>query len=481
MSSPAATVLCVDLDGTLIRTDSLYENLIVLLRRNPLYAFSGIAWLLRGKAFFKQQVSIRAKVRAATLPYEEELLDFLREEHARGRKIALATASDRSVADDVASMLGIFANVFASNGSVNLGGRRKAEALVAAYGEKGFSYIGNEEKDAAVWAHADETMIVSASDNFVARQQKRFNVTRTFKTDAVTVTTLLRALRVHQWVKNLLLFVPLITAQLAMAKGNVTPLLVVDCALGFLAFSLCASSVYLLNDLFDLEADRAHPHKRLRPFASGTLSLSFGFWATPLLLLAALALGAILGTPFLMVLVGYLVLTSAYSWHFKQVALLDILMLASLYSLRIFAGGTVAGIVVSPWLLAFSLFIFFSLAAAKRLAELFELRKSMPQQKVKGRGYVPADLEQIAVFGTASGYLSALIIALYANDPQIAKMYHTPEILWLLSPLILYWISRVFLIAHRGELHEDPVVFALHDRASYVVAAIAALILLLAI
>jgi 4-hydroxybenzoate polyprenyltransferase len=282
---------------------------------------------------------------------------------------------------------------------------------------------------------------------------------------------LVRTLRVHQWVKNLLVVVPLVMAHRWNDFDQV-----VKAALAFLAFSLCASAVYILNDLADLESDRRHPTKQRRPLASGALNVSVAIGLVPLLLLSAAALTFLTSTGFALLLALYFGLTSAYSFALKRIAILDIVVLASLYTLRVLAGGRAVDVPVSPWLLGFSMFLFFSLACMKRFSEFLALRKRN-EELVAGRGYRASDLEQIASFGVASGYLSVLVIALYVNSAEVTRLYREPQALWMICPLLLYWISRTWLIAHRGEMHEDPIVFAYQDRASYIVGLLCAAIL----
>ena len=284
----------------------------------------------------------------------------------------------------------------------------------------------------------------------------------------------LRAMRVHQWVKNLLIFVPVLMAFQVTSEG-----VVVRALQAFISFSLMASGTYLFNDLMDIESDRSHPTKKNRPFASGALPLSVGYGMTPLLVLAGLGLGAMLSLRFLLVLIGYTVITLGYSLRFKKIVLIDVLLLAGLYTWRMFAGSIATGISLSAWLLAFSMFIFFSLALLKRTSELMEM-KAQGRLGASGRGYHVDDLGQLMIFGSISGYIAVLVLALYINGENVRALYHRPEALWLICPLFLYWISRVWLIGHRGQMHSDPIVFAIRDRASYAVGALVLLILWIA-
>jgi 4-hydroxybenzoate polyprenyltransferase len=292
-------------------------------------------------------------------------------------------------------------------------------------------------------------------------------------TPSFTLAAVLRALRVEQWVKNLLVFMPLL-----MAPEIVELSLYDEALFAFLSFSLCASAVYVLNDLVDLEADRRHARKRLRPFASGELSPRFGWVAGTACLVAGLSIATTLPAIFAAVLFVYLVVTTLYSFWLKHVPLVDVLVLALLYTGRVIAGGAATYVLPSPWILGFSLFFFLSLAFVKRYAELHAIGRHEPALKV--RGYFASDLDLITINGTVSGYMSVLVAALYINGDHAIGIYQYPVLLWLICPLLLYWISRMWMLAHRGELHEDPVLFALRDRASWIVFALIAVVLLIA-
>jgi 4-hydroxybenzoate polyprenyltransferase/phosphoserine phosphatase len=472
MSSPAvielraAVPLCVDLDGTLIKTDLLWESFVRLLRRNPLFLFVVPLWLFKGRANLKHQIATRADLDAASLPYHQIFLDFLRAEKQQGRTLILVTACDYRLAKGVAEHLGLFAEVMASDGQLNLRGTHKAAKLAERFGERGFDYAGNSSTDLPVWQQAREAIVVNAHPNLATRAGNCARVSRVFESSGSCLRPLLRVLRPHQWVKNLILFVPLLTSH----KLEQFPLLF-DGILAFIAFSLCASAVYVLNDLLDLDADRHHPTKKFRPFASGDLPLPIGLLLFPILMAVSAGISRALPPSFAGVLAVYLVLTTSYSWRLKRVALLDVFFLAGLYTIRLVAGHEATGVVYSFWLLAFSMFIFLSLALVKRCVELSGVRQQKGSH-VRGRGYGPEDLELVATLGTVSGYLAVLVLALYVNSPEVRVLYRYPTALLLVCPLLLYWISRVWLLAHRGQMHDDPIVFALKDRVSYIVGAL---------
>lgn len=450
--------LCVDLDGTLVRTDLLAESALALLRRNPLYLVAFAFWLLRGKAHLKREIARRVTLSVADLPWETRLLDWLRAQP--DRRLVLCTASDRSLAEAVAAEVGLFDEVVASDGVRNLAGARKAQALIERYGERGFDYAGNERRDLAVWRHARHAVVVNGPAGLAEAAAAACTVEQVFARAPRGLRAWARALRLHQWLKNLLVFLPLLTAHRVFEPGAGG-----RAALAFLAFGLCASGVYLLNDLLDLEADRRHPRKRLRPFAAGTLPALSGLLLMPLLTLAAFALAIWLAPLFAFALFAYWLLTLAYSFALKRVPMLDVIVLAALYTLRIVAGTLAIGSALSFWLLAFSMFLFLSLAMLKRYTEL---RGLLAAGGAGTRGYSVDDLPLIQSLGGASGYLSVLVLALYINSTASEALYRHVPVLWLVCPLLLYWISRAWVVAHRDAMHDDPVVFAVTDRTSLI-------------
>lgn len=473
--SEATTPIVVDLDGTLVRTDLLVESVLALLHLSILYLWRLPVWLLRGKACLKYEVARRVDLDATTLPYNERLLEYLRAARARGRPLVLATAANRGIAERVAEHLGIFNEVLASDDAVNLAGSRKLDALRRRFGDRGFDYVANGRVDLVIWRHARRAILVNADRHVNAQATLTCEVEQVFPRERFSPGTYLQALRVHQWLKNALLFVPLIAAHRFTAIDALLSL-----GTGFVAFSLCASSVYLLNDLFDLQDDRRHPRKRNRPLACGALPLGHAVVLIPLLLLVAVLAALTLPAVFMAALAGYYALTLAYSLGLKRLAIIDVLVLAALYTSRIIAGGAAAGIELSFWLLAFSLFLFLSLALAKRCAELVVMREKGRTGAV-GRGYLTDDLHLLFSLGGASGYVAVLVLALYINSPQIDLVYTRPGLIWLLCPMLLYWISRIWLETFRGNMHDDPVVFAARDSVSRVILVIGAFILWLAI
>ena len=472
-SFPSDRALCIDLDGTLLRTDLLHESILALLSRNFLYLFLLPFWLLKGKAGFKREIARRVTITSETLPYDERVLDLLRTTMQRPR--VLCTASDALLAEPIARHLGLFEDVLASDGRINLGGRAKASALVERYGERGFDYAGNAPVDLKVWAHAAGAIVVNARPLLARAAGTMTEVHGQLPRTVPGIRVWGKALRLHQWLKNLLVLVPLLAAHRFL-----DPAAVGQSVGAFLTFGLCASGTYLLNDLLDLAPDRLHPRKRKRPFAVGTLPIRHGLLAVPLLVLAGFALALFIGPLFALTLLTYCAMTLGYSFKLKRIVMIDVVMLAALYTIRIVAGAVAIDQPLSFWLLAFSMFIFLSLALLKRYTELDSARSS-GKEKAAGRGYGTADLPLLQSLGAAAGYISVMVLALYINSPESLKLYTRPQVLWLLCPLLLYWISRAWVIAHRGHMHDDPVVFAATDRGSqiivllFVVVALAAL------
>ncbi|MEY2169649.1 UbiA family prenyltransferase [Rhodanobacter sp. 1-6] len=466
--------LCVDLDGTLIRSDLLVESALALLARKPLLLFAMPIWLLRGKARLKREIARRVELDATTLPYNDDVIAWVRAEQ-QNRPVVLCTASDAALAGRVAAHVGGFESTMSSDGARNLSGANKARALVEKYGERGFDYAGNAAVDLHVWKYARSAIVVEASPRLSLAASRVTRVERTFAAPKATLRQWVKALRVHQWIKNVLVFLPLLAAHRMLDVDAVASTL-----LAFLCFNLCASSVYLTNDLLDLAADRQHPRKRHRPFAAGTLPLTAGPIAAIALLVGSFALAWLVSPAFIAVLLGYYLLTSAYSLKFKRIMMLDVVVLSLLYTTRILAGAAALDTPPSFWLLAFSMFIFLSLAMVKRYTELLAAQKG-GKVKASGRGYDVEDIPLIQSLGGSSGYLAVLVLALYINSTASESLYRHPQYLWLLCPLLLYWISRTWAIAHRGIMHDDPVVFAVKDNVSRVLLGLAAVIALLAI
>jgi 4-hydroxybenzoate polyprenyltransferase len=464
ISPPAAIQterpLCVDLDGTLVKSDTFVDSLMVLARRQPLVFLQTPLWALKGKASFKARVASMVTLDAEHLPYNQPLLSYLHEEHARGRKLYLATGADRALASHIAGKLGIFEEVLASDGVVNLTGRNKLAQLKDRFGAAGFDYIGNAMPDLPLLEGAGDAMLANPNLRLrSALRSHRIQPSRTFLDRPSGIRTLAKAMRVHQWAKNVLIFLPMLLAH----TFQLAPALISLAA--FFCFCTIASATYIFNDVLDLEADRAHLSKRKRAFAAGNLSISSGLAVSCLLAAMSLAVAAWLPARFMAFLFLYLLTTLAYSLWLKRIVLVDVIVLSGLYTVRMVAGSEATHVQISPWLAAFSIFFFLSLAMVKRFSELKSLqeRGAKPTQS---RGYLLSDLEQVRSFGTASAYASIVIFTLYINGHDVVALYRHPSRMWLNTPLMILWMSRVWLLASRGDLHEDPVVFALTDKMS---------------
>lgn len=457
MTVGGEVAVCVDMDGTLVLSDLGVESVFALLRRNPLYLLLLPWWLRRGLAAFKREIARRVELDVTRLPYDARVLAWLRGQDARPR--LLCTASDARLAEAVARHLGGFDAVLASDGRVNLAGARKAAALVARCGERGFDYAGNARADLKVWAHARNAIVVNAPAPVLRAAQAQGRVARVFAREHAPWRECWRALRPHQWAKNLLVFVAPLAAH-RLDAGTVAHALV-----AFAAFCLCASAAYVLNDLLDLEADRQHPRKRERVFAAGRLSPLAGLWLVPLLLLAALAWASLLGQGFVLVLLGYGLTTLMYSLWFKRLPALDVVVLALLYTLRIVAGGVAIPVEVSGWLLAFALCLFLGLALLKREIE-FARVPAAGDSRLGGRGYRHRQRALLRGCGIAAGSAAVVVLALYVDSTKSAALYTHPDRLWGLVALLALWLARLWQLATRGRMHDDPLVYALRDRGS---------------
>ncbi len=482
-------VLCVDLDGTLVKSDTLYDSALAVARHQPATLLKFPGWLLQGKAALKRHIASTIQLDVAHLPYNRELLQYLEEQSSTGRPIYLATAADADTANRIAAHLGLFTGVLASNGQLNLAGKNKLAAFHSQFGDN-FSYIGNASPDLPLLEHCKEPMVANPTPGLRAGLRKaRITPIRSFDERVSPFKAWFKAIRIHQWAKNVLIFLPLLLAH------TFAPGLIAGSVLAFFSFCLGASATYIVNDLLDLEVDRQHPRKRRRPFASGDLSALSGVIVVALFLLASVALALLVPAVvarlspqytlvkplhFLLWLGIYLVTTLAYSLRLKRMVLVDVIVLSGLYTIRIVAGTAATGIPPSTWLGGFSIFFFLSLAFVKRFAELENLRER-GGASAGGRGYHISDLEQLRTFGTASGYASVVVFTLYISNLDAAQLYEHTKRLWLLVPVLLLWLSRLWLVASRGQLNEDPVVYAITDRRSLLLGAVVVAIVLSAL
>ena len=486
--------LCVDLDGTLVRSDTLVDSALALARHSPLGLLKLPGWLRGGKAALKRHLTAAVELDVVHLPYNQELLEYLEEQHAAGRALYLATAADRALAERVAAHVGLFSGVLASDGEHNLAGKNK----LAAFQERfpgGFCYIGNASADlpllGACVAQGTEVLVANPTRKLSAGlRAAKITPTRSFLERTPPLRAWLKAIRLHQWAKNILIFLPLLLAHVRSIG------LIAGALVAFLSFGLCASATYIINDLLDVEADRLHPRKRRRPFAAGDLSPIHGVAVVVVFFLSAVALAVavprVVSTlspqsalpgpySFLGWLLFYTVTTLAYSLRLKRALLIDVIVLSGLYTIRILAGSAATGVEVSTWLAGFSIFFFLSLAFVKRFAELENL-KGRGGVSSKGRGYHIEDIEQLRSFGSSSAYASVVVFTLYISNLSNAhELYRHSTRLWLLVPVLLLWLSRLWMLASRGQLDEDPVVYAITDKRSLALGAIVVLIALSAL
>jgi 4-hydroxybenzoate polyprenyltransferase len=473
MSEEKHIPLCVDLDGTLVKLDTLHQALFLLLRRDFTALFRIPGWILKGKAHLKEEVMQRVTLDATALPYNRMFLNWLKEQHAAGRKLILATASNYRTANAVADHLGIFDDILASNAETNLRRGRKLSAIQERFDR--FGYAGNDAHDIPIWKEADEVILV----NPTAPAKAAFAATadHTFVERRPLLLMFIKAMRCRQWLKNILIFTPMFLAHRFMETAVLT-----DAVLAFFAFSFAASSIYVLNDLFDLSADQHHPRKCKRPFASGDLPIAVGSLLMPLLVIISIIFCMFLPAPFFFTLLAYYAITTLYSWRLKQLAVADVLTLAVLYSMRIVAGSVATGTPASGWFIEFAIFLFLSLALVKRLSELREMEGgSELKQKQRERGYKTGDLPLLMTFGGTSGYLAVFVFTMYLGSDKVTELYSRPELLWIFLPLLLYWITRIWHLAWRGKMDDDPLAFASRDFQTYLVAAIGAAAIMLAI
>ncbi|MGU7785229.1 UbiA family prenyltransferase [Burkholderia sp. PU8-34] len=452
--------LVVDLDGTLTTSDTLMESVIRVVRRKPANLLRLPFWLACGRAAFKAKIAEHADFRAELLPYRDPLVDYLGDERKSGRKIVLATAAHRSIAERVDAYLGLFDLVIATSGGTNVKSDAKLAAIRQQVGDD-FVYAGDSKADLPIWAGAKGAVLAGVTPAVAANVRSNTPVEREFPNARADLATWCKALRVHQWLKNLLLFVPLLTAFAFLDTDKVATL-----ALAFLSLSLGASATYIGNDLWDLDNDRRHPRKRNRAFASGTLSIASGVGCAALLLALAFALAFAVSIEFAGMFLLYLLLTTAYSWRLKSIVLLDVVVLSLLYTYRIVAGAVAAEIAVSRWLLAFSVFAFLSLALVKRCSELVLLRQSDKRASV-GRDYRVSDLEVLWPFGVGASLAAVVVFGLFINAPETATRYAVPHLLWFVQIGLIYLFGRLWITTVRGAMHDDPIVHILENRGSF--------------
>jgi len=469
----ATPPLVVDLDGTLIHTDLLHESLLKIFAKHPLKMLQVPFWLLRGKGALKRRLAVAVSPDVGLLPYNNALLHWLRQQRSQGRELILCTASDLKLATAVAEHLGIFDHVMASEGDSNLKGEAKARALNQRFGHGNFDYVGDSSADLSVWRQARRAIIVNPKAGLVKRVKDSCEVEKVFQPPSRGVVVWRRLLRLQLWLKNLLLFVPMLAAHQLTSLDTWLQLF-----LAFLSFGVSASSIYIVNDLLDLESDRQHPRKRYRPLAAGLVSFKLALLLVPLLLVGGLLLGTLVNGPFNQWLLLYLLITCLYSLGIKRLVLIDCLTLAFLHTLRIVTGAAAAEIALSFWLLAFSVFIFLSLAFIKRYTEL-KVQQTNNKTKAAGRGYYTADAPMVQMLGITSGFAAVLVLALYLNSEAVVRLYRNPYAVWGAVPVLLFWVNWMWLQAHRDNMHDDPLVFAVKDKVSLLAGGAFAIVMIL--
>ncbi len=465
--------LCVSLDRTLVRSDTLVEAMVRLVQKDILNVFRLLLWRARGRYVLEERVAACSSLDVTLLPVNDELLGWLKEQRLH-RRLILWSPSGEPAAEHIGAHYGIFDEVVAGRSAAGQA-ESKAARLVDRFGARGFDYAGHGLGDLGVWRSARRAVVVEPGRRLLRRLESLPDVEKTFPAQSNRVRAWLRELRLHQWSKNLLLFLPAAGAHMLLR-----PQIAFECVAAFIIFGLCASGTYLLNDLMDLDSDRRHPTKRSRPFASGDLSLLAGLAVAPALVAGGLLLGwLVLGWTFFATLAAYVVATVWYSRSLKRIPMVDVLTLAGLYSLRVIAGSAATFLLPSFWLLALTMFLFLSLAVAKRYSEL-KLMMASGRTQTLGRGYTVDDAPLLQSCGLSAGYISVLVMALYVNSDMAQKTYAHVQLLWLLCPLLLYWITRVWIKTSRGQMDDDPVVFTLRDRPSIIVGCVAFLLVVAA-
>lgn len=459
--------LCVDLDGTLIKGDISVEAVFRILRDDPISLLRAFIFGFGSRAKIKAYLAEKLLITPEQSVFNHELIDYLKEEKARGRKIYLISASTQKNVD--LFIIPEIDECIGASSSSNLKGKAKAKYLKERFGD--FDYVGNSRADIPVWKEAKEAIVVNAKPGVRKKAESLGNVTKVIGELDPNFFTWLKVLRWHQWSKNLLLFLPVLLSHVLTVDK------LVSVALGFIAFSLISSSIYIVNDLLDIDSDRAHPIKSRRPIPSGGVELQDAVRFAALVSILGFLLSYCLSTHFLFWVGTYAIAALSYSTFLKRIALIDMFVLSGFYVIRVLSGGAAASVPISPWMLAFSLFFFLSLGAVKRFVELSNL-KSRGVEKAKGRDYATSDRIPIGIFGISSGYLSIVIFTLYLSSLEIGTLYNFPERLWGMMPVLLYWISRLWLLAYRGSVNEDPVVFAFKDITSYITLSLCALFVL---
>ena len=464
-------VIVVDLDGTLVNSDTLYESIALLASKNVFYLFLFPAWLLRGKAFFKNQVAKRIELTVENLPYNLELIEWLVKERAGGKKLALCSASNIKTVKDVSIHLGIFDFVFASDSLINLSKEKKRDFLVKKFGNKGFDYAGNSNDDIGVWESADKVIAVNTPYSLTKKIKKFSEIHKSFPPKKNSMHVWLKFIRFYQWPKNLLLFLPLIAANKEHLQFVQNLLLnevefISTILYSFVSFAFISSSIYIVNDLLDLDHDRFDDFKRNRPFASGEIPISHGIYLSAFLFLFSFFFASKIGLIFILWLSLYAFVSLFYSFYLKKVLFLDCLTLTGLYNFRIFAGASAFSISLSTWFIWFSVFLFLSLAFLKRYTEIssYLIRD---QEQVRGRAYRDTDLKVVERFGFISSFFATLTLISFLWFNLEIELVNVQLFFWITMPILLtYWMVWMWFQARKGLVHSDPLIFAFRDKSS---------------
>ncbi|MFD2174519.1 UbiA family prenyltransferase [Rhodobacter lacus] len=445
--------LVLDVDGTFLRTDLLYEGVWAGLGRDPLTTLGIVAAHFSNPAALKAKLAAAVPLRTDLMPVNPAVAEVAVNALAEGREVCLASASDRSLVAPLAAQHGLSPHVFASDGRVNLKGSAKAGALVAAFGPRGFLYAGNESTDMAVWSHAETAIVVGKVSEAAALPARGIGVVEL--PGGWAPRALWTAIRPHQWVKNVLLLLPMIAAH-RFDLATLVPIL-----LGMIAFSLAASAIYIVNDLLDLEADRLHPTKCRRPLASGAVPIKIGMIACVALALVALGIAAALNAGFLGIVALYMLTSLAYSLKLKRMRWVDIATLASLYTIRVVAGAAAGGVDVSIYMLIFIFPVFIALGCVKRLTELTFAKND---ERLPGRGYGRPDRGDLLNVAGLGVFGALLIFFLYSVSDQGRALYPDTWLLWLAMVPMGWWLIRMVMLGWFGKQDYDPIVFALRDK-----------------
>ena len=456
-------ILVVDLDDTLIFSDMLHETFWAAFSNDYRIPIKSVTWLIRGKEKLKNKLGISAEINVENLPYNNDVINYIKKHRKQGGYTALVSASNQAVAEKIAKFLNLFDEVKGSSENLNLKGHAKAKFLITRFGVKNYDYMGDSLNDLPIWKNANKAITVNANSSTIKECEKINSNYHHLKSELSQniFFNYLKVIRTYQWIKNILVFVPMFAAH-QLTKDNF-----IDSSLAFIAFCLIASSVYVINDLFDLNADRAHPIKKLRPFAIGTIPIKNGLIIFLLLFVPGIVISFIIEFYFFLLVLIYFTLSFLYSIVFKKKVILDICILGILYTFRIVGGGFTTEIQLSFWLLAFSIFLFLSLAAIKRQSELVDL-KNRKRINIIGRGYLTNDLPIISTIAISSGFISVLLAGLYINSPDVLALYSKPWTLGVASIILLFWIMNIVFASSRGLVNDDPIIYAIKDNTSRV-------------